>query len=783
LLSAAPVLFAAEAPSELDEVVVTAQRERQFLHEAPISLAVLTDEQLRRDGVTSLVDIKESVPSLSIEPFPTDNSNLKLFIRGIGIIDTQVTQDAPVAVYLDDIYIARASGLAIQLAELERIEVLRGPQGTLYGRNSTGGTVNLVTRDPVLEAWEFRQELSAGNRNYRHSRSIVNMPLGERAAAKLSYLHNEKDGFVENTGPGDDFGDQETRGWRIETVWQSGEAWSLSYAYENVDHNFVNMQYQPVRPKDFEVTTDYVVMTTQVSAAIVEDDMPYTPDDEINTSMSTVAPMQTGEVAVKSHRFSVDYEPEGYTARYIVGYRDLYNKSWSDLGSGSTNPNYRLDGGAYVSPGGMASYPAVPLEVLSRQWTHEAQLRQELWDGQIAYTLGLYYFEEQGGEFSEPLHHQFSAPLVDPTRVGAPPAANAGLVAFVSERFEIDNEAFAAYGRIKYTPRWLDDRWSFSAGYRHSEDTRFASKYRENPSFVSISVNDPATGEPMAGQLVPAGENTFNGANSKRFRDNSFETVVRWEASESLSVYGKVAEAYKSGGFNMRDPEEAYFERGFDEEKARVYEVGLRSQLWNRRARLNLTAFQTDIDDLQINFTLQNFADTRAANAGEARTRGGELDLSVLVTPDVLFSGSYAYLDAQMRSITDPETGEDATDDYVFPAAPRHMSNATVEWTFLRKDWGQGRVSVTYNYMDERNGGAKSEVIDDTFLERYELYNARVGLFGVPVADGLLDVSVWGKNLKDRVYVVNAIDQLPQASRAVYFGEPRSYGIDLRWSF
>lgn len=782
--AAAPVWAETDTPpAQLETVVVTAERKTDNLQNAPISLAVLDAERLARDGVTNLLDIKESVPSLSIEPFPTDNANLKLFLRGIGIIDTQVTQDAPVAVYLDDIYLARATGLATELAELERIEVLRGPQGTLYGRNSTGGTVNLVTRKPTLGEYRFRHNHTVGSRHLQHFRSVVNLPMGETAAAQLSYLSSGQHGFVENTGPGEDFGDRQARGWRLATLWDVNDQIALSYAFERIDHDYVNMTYQPVRPKEWENTSDFTLFATQYSVLLVDDDIPYRDDDEINTRMSTVAPMQESYVDVNFHRFGLNYTPGNYTVRYIAGMRDMDSMSWSDLGSGSTNSDYRLDGGDYTSPDGRWTLEGEGLEVLSLQRTHELQFISDAFDQQLEYRLGAYYFEESGGEFSEPLHHQFSTPITPRLGAASPNGANVGLVSLVSERFEIENRAVALYGRMTYTPDWLDRRGSLTLGYRHSEDERYAYKKRRNPAYVSVRVDDPVSGDTVRNTLVPASSEDFDADNRKDFRDNSAEIIMQWQQSDALSYYGKVAEAYKSGGFNMRDPEESFFVRGFDEEKATVYELGLRSEWWDHRLRVNATAFQTYIDDMQINFTLPRFSDTRAYNAGEARTRGGELDLTVVATRDLHLTASYAYLEAEMLEIIDPETGEDVTDDYIFPAAPRNMSNLGIEWSFWRGDVGVARLHLGYAYMDERNGGAKAEGVDNTRLDPYELYNARVGLYDVNLWGGTLDVSLWSKNIKDTVYVVNAIDQLPQASRAVYFGEPRTSGVDVRLHF
>nr|WP_239547536.1 TonB-dependent receptor [Spongiibacter marinus] len=217
----------------LEEVVVTAQKKAESLQDAPISLTAFGQQALENKGINSLADIGANVPSMSIEPFPINNATLRIFIRGIGISDAQITQDPPVGIYMDGVYIARSTGTALDVADLERIEILRGPQGTLYGRNTTGGAINLVSKRPNTEAFEFEQKFTVGDRYLLTSKTSANIPITDTLAAKLAFLHTEQDGFVENTGPGGDFGDREVQGYRMDVRWDINDSLTLDYAYDH----------------------------------------------------------------------------------------------------------------------------------------------------------------------------------------------------------------------------------------------------------------------------------------------------------------------------------------------------------------------------------------------------------------------------------------------------------------------------------------------------------------------------------------------------------------------
>ena len=197
------------------DIVVTAQKREESLQKTPISIVAFTGDDLAKAGINEISDLRSQVPSLQIVPHPNSGTTTRIFMRGVGNNDDQITQDPSVAVYVDGVYLARTQGLVTEVAELERVEVLRGPQGSLYGRNATGGAINFITRAPDLDDLRIKQTFSVGNDNYFRSRTNINVPIGETLAVEAGYMYMQRDGYVKNRGTGvKRFGDQRRQAWR-----------------------------------------------------------------------------------------------------------------------------------------------------------------------------------------------------------------------------------------------------------------------------------------------------------------------------------------------------------------------------------------------------------------------------------------------------------------------------------------------------------------------------------------------------------------------------------------
>ena len=417
--------------SGIEEIVVTAQKREENLQRVPVSIVALAGEALENRGVSDVTDLRTVVPSLQIEPHPNSAATAVVFIRGIGNPDDQITQDPGVALYFDGVYVARSQGLVGEVAELQRVEVLRGPQGSLYGRNATGGAINFITKAPELGRFGAQQQLTLGNDAQFRSRTRVNIPLGETAALELGYLRSEKNGFVRNLGSGvKRFGDKRRDGYRAAMLWQPSEHFEIRYAYDR---------------SDIEDTPAFLAMVPFYPAKA---DRPTAGSPFVNN-------LQRGDVTTQGHNLTATWKPgENLTLKSITGYRKLHNKTYQDYHTGIAGP---------------FPFFTTAVDMKQKQFSQELQLIGEAFNSQIDYVLGAYYFDESAKGFDTMVTSQA-----------------------VSDRFvTADNKSYAAYGQMTYSPDFLDGKLHLTAGLRWSKDKRQATNRTIDTPLAGLPVISP----------------------------------------------------------------------------------------------------------------------------------------------------------------------------------------------------------------------------------------------------------------------------------------------------
>ena len=327
----------------------------------------------------------------------------------------------------------------------------------------------------------------------------------------------------------------------------------------------------------------------------------------------------------------------------------------------------------------------------------------------------------------------------------------------------------------------------------------------------------PKTSDPLspvlaqAGFLLPGDRSFDNVLGQKDFDDTSFSFIGEFDLTDDVNIYGKFVQAYKSGGFNTRDPQRGStgfapgtpgkgddtaiaagdgnvygfgFADGFDEERVASLEAGIKSELMDRRLRINANIFFSEYTDIQLNFILGGtVADTKVTNAGEAEMRGLETDITFLATENLMLMLNYAFLDAEVTKAID-EFGNDLTDSFGFYSSPGNSYTAAADYTVGQYDWGQLAVNLSYNFMDKRRGGVRTSNAVNTYIGDYGLINGRISFSEIPVSKyGTLYVGLWGKNLADEEFEITAVDNLPHSDRTVIWGDPRSYGVDVIYQY
>ncbi len=437
--------------SVLEEVTVTAQKFEETLQGTPIAISVLNESQLSSLGISSLEALESgAIPSLGIVPHGNTTSTLTVAIRGNGPTDiAQATREGSVAIYQDGIYLGRAQGLSMELAELDRVEVLRGPQGTLFGRNATSGAISLVSKKPTGE-FGLKQTVGLGNYNALRSVTRVNLPEFSGVSTKLEYIQSERDGWVKNTAPdASDFNESDKSGGRLSVHWQASESSSFDYTYDK---------------SEVEASHLYFQLYLDASGIIGE---------ERQRETSTRFPIQLdpSKTDIEAHALTGTWElNDALTFKSLSSRRRMDEDSNNNFG-GTLNAN-----GLNISE-----------RTEQQQWSQEFQLIGRYDD--LQWVAGLYYFQEDVEQDIQLLFTLDTDGSITQTGVPFTPIEPPTTFGLPTSFIEAEVESRAVYGQGTWG--W-SERASLTFGARYTQDDKSGSRFQfaaQNFDFDSDSLD------------------------------------------------------------------------------------------------------------------------------------------------------------------------------------------------------------------------------------------------------------------------------------------------------
>src|SRR5690625_3599158 len=753
VLAATPTLAQVEDTRNvaLEEVIITAQKRQESIQMTPVAVTAFTAEGLESLGVVDVGGIAERVPNTMLVQQPSSNVNLVASIRGIHSTEVSLAQDAKVGLYLDGVYIGKSSGAIFDIADLERVEVLRGPQGTLYGKNTTAGAINLITEQPLGE-FGFRQKLTAGNYGRVRSQTTVDLPRTDFGlATKLSYMTREFDGWARNVNPRGprQLGRDDTSGYRLAFNWQFTDRLTADYSYDRpygvgtakgAQLSWVNPDYAKMDLLDKDGSLLY-------SAG--DADHPFQQmldsglaDQKGRQRVFNLDGANEERYDVRGHGLTLSYDFDDFELKSISGYREVNIR----LKPGATD----LDGGAWNVPVfHNATVANNGNRKTSEAYSQDFQIIGLALDDRLDYVGGLYYYQDKGDERNS---------LWD-TIVPDPQNDRLYVNDSMGQTYSVKSESYAVYGQASYTPPLLDDQLTLTLGLRQTWDIKEA------------RVHDV---ELESGQ---------RGIGKVKKRWNNFNPTLTadYELSADASVYAKVATGYTAGSHPIRAASMKALRLSADPEKVINYELGLKSDWLSRRLRVNAAVFHYDYTDMQIDDFQQGT--TITANAGKARLQGSELEVTALPIAGLVLDLSYGYLDFDYRKYRATIPGSTVTFDASGQAraanAPRHTGrfNAAYEFTPLPIGVFTAALEVTHtgrHHFNPRN------YQHDAAGER-TLLNARLSLADIPVSQGTLRAALWGRNLENKEYREYGIDFSSHAINT--WRDPRTYGVDLVYEY
>ena len=752
------------APAEIEEIVVTAQKREENVQDVPLSVAAFSGDTLLAAGIDSVLDLERLVPNLNIKRL-TATANVRLTIRGIGAAGNS-SIDPSVGTFIDGVYVPRPGALFASFHDMAGVEVLRGPQGTLFGRNSTVGGLLLRTADPRDEL-EGAAGAEFGNDNQQNYTAMLNVPLGDAFAVRVSGLFDSTDGYVENLLDGRTYGERDTSAGRIGLRWDITDSlsWLVKADYAKIEGDGVVAQ--EVQPQT--VTAAARARLNAITGGRPPDYRdPY--DQVINQrTYGDLEDEQWGVVSNLTWDLANDY-----SLRLLSGFR-----SWE---------NQQLDGDVVYTAADMLARTG---GYDSESQSHELQLFSpvdELFGGRFDFVAGLYWFQE---DFLITERFALGANYCGVAAAGGlfPPAQLAACNASPNKAvatdgsFTQDASSYAIYAQGNIG---LTDTLTAVLGGRWTSDEKDA-------DFVQLRNN------PFAGPLRTP-ENTSLSTEDDQF---TYRVGLNWTPTGDLLVFASYATGYKSGGINSGFGTGVLGDkRLFDAETSQNYEVGVKSTLAGGAARVNATLFRVDLDDFQD----RSFDGTtfRVKNAGSLRHQGFEVDGEYLVTDGLRVFGALGYLDSEFTDYKDA-----ACLPYPSQVNPRCTQDRTGERNAFSPEWTASvgaqldgdlafgnlgyRFRTDLSYTEEMSVQAINDGNPDAIQPSYTLLSARFSLlFG---ADRHWSLSVFGDNLTDEGYcgtiTANPFDQQLGLRNPVtgstlmrcVLAPPRSYGVGLRYEF
>jgi iron complex outermembrane receptor protein len=756
--SIAPVDSAKAQPTErsasLEEVVVTARKREENLQTTPVAISALTAESIERNRIVRIDDLQKVSPSLVIYANPGHMGTPTFAIRGISASDFIPTNENPVGVYVDGVYIARPIGALFSLSDLERVEVLRGPQGTLNGRNATAGSIALYTKGPA-DKFGVQQKVSYGTFNDLVSRTTVDTgQIGKTGlSARFAYMHHQVDGYYRNTltsksnSPG--ARNEESFFFALRGQWSDN--FRADYKF---DFNDTKGQGSPTQ----------VVVSTPTWLSFYQT---YNPGFTLFPEFQKEMPIKwyrQSKQNVQGHSLVLRYDlTPDIEIKSITGYRLLSSVYASTTG---TYPQLRGN----VSASGAAPFTLQDIDVSvianifikQRQWSQELQLTGKT--ERLSYVGGLYYFRERAFESYGPVG-SVSTTVLTPTtaRYGA-----RGLLDFVNYA-----KSKAVYGQASYTPPILDDKLEVTVGARYTRDSKH------------LIQTNPAPGS----SAVPIPRDV-----SRSFSNLSGEGSIKYQWTDETMTYLRIAQAYRAGGISARDT--TFSNGGYEPEKIISYELGIKTQFLDNRVRLNADVFLSDYKNLQIfnSFTaaqgcLSSAVCSTVVNAGKAQYKGVEAEITIVPTRGLELAGGLGYIDPQYKEL---RINQLATGDIAdlpttrFGNLAKLTANASAQYRFEPMSIGDLSMRVGWSYHSKRYFGTQDLPTNFTSAitdPGHHDVSAQVTLANIPAPmfNGSLTASVYGSNLLNKHEVLQGIDLGSYAVKA--FGPGRTLGVSLLAEF
>lgn len=715
----------AQEESDVGVIVVTAQRRETQLQETPIAITALGGEALEARGVDSPADLGMFVPGAD---FSTNGGATSITIRGVGSDGLAQPKDDPsVAAHLDGVYLARPASLAALLYDIERVEILRGPQGTLYGRNATGGALNILAKRPTYR-FEAGGELSYGNYDAIQARGFVNVPFGDTVAFRGSVIYDTRDGYSQQLNPlFDDADDANDLAARATLRWDPAANFSVTLRANFFESDAVGPQRTLLDSRSLRGETDAngVPYGSTTGAIFVNRcALPGFPEACDNPRAIFTAYRQSQ--LIRSNTFSVSLEWElsdAFTLRTITGYTDFVQDK---------------DSTAFpFQP--LANNATFDFRTESQTFTQEVNLAYDA-GGPLTVVLGAFYLDDDGiNLFDEIPNNPFSS------------------VNIQSDQFA-ETKSISGFGEANYE---IFDGFTITGGIRYT--------------------NDKKKGSSVTNVLIPFSRPIFVPlAAEVKFDSTDFKVGLDWKITEQIFAYINYSTAFKTGGVNTGIP----VNRTYQPEKLRAWQGGIKAELLGRKLFLNLDAYSYEYKNPQITQVLGVALETQ--NVDSAEVRGVEISAELRPLSGFNLSAYVAYADSaygpglisdiiDLNRFGQTVFGQIQVGGNPLRFTPEWSVGASASYTMPITESFELTARGDFYWQDGATARPHNLEIDQ--IDSYTLINASLR---ANIEDGKYFVELFGRNLTDET-IVSA--RFANPLHLVEYRPPRTYGVSVGFNF
>lgn len=724
---------------EIQSVTVSARRREENAQSVPIPISALSGDAFAGAGQFRTEELNQRLPSTNVQfGNPRQTS---IAVRGLGNNPANDALESSVGVYLDNVYLGRPGMANLDLIDIDQIALLRGPQGTLFGKNTTAGVLNLTTRQPSFDP-EFNAETSAGDYGYYQVRAAATGPLfGDTLAGRISYSRSHKDGFIDDITDGRKLNGYDREGIRGQLLYKPSDTFSLRLIgdYNSEDSTCCASALYNLGPNGGAA---YLGFIQAIGANAVLDPKYRT---------VTIDSRQNMLVHQGGYSAEANWQLGRYKLTSITAYRD-----WRFI---PTNDADGLDIDAITNAGQAVS---------DDQWSQELRIASPSGE-RIEYVAGLYYFyQHQSNQI-----YTFYGPDAG-LYTGRPFFNNASST---TNQF-LSTKSYSAFAQATWK---LNDRWSLTGGARET--------YEEKSTFVR---RNPATGDP----IFQAAFGPYESGLLKR--DDSTVSALAslsFQATDDFLWYGSVARGAKAGGINPSVPTAGLTTDSLyvDPEKALDYELGFKSDWLGRHLQLNANLFWVDVTDYQATQLIETSPGVftqNLSNIGKVRSKGVEAEFQARPLEGLTFSVNGSYNDAKYRSYANaPCSAEslaaglrvcDLSGEGVV-GAPKWIASAATQFEHALTERLSGFAGAEYSWRSSFYGSADNSEL--ARVKSFGILNLRAGVTG-DWGDRQWTLSVWAKNLTDEVYTLGGLSTASGTLQyAQYPGNPRAIGATVRVDF